>query len=120
MTGFSVTAPAGLEIQHAHEVAGWTAQLDGSTASWTGGSLASNEEVDFSVTLRADVEPGFAELQARQLYADGGVVRWPVRITITPSEESPSQNLALAGVVGLIGVLAVVAIAMLAWRRRNG
>jgi hypothetical protein len=35
-----------------------------------------------------------------------------------PAAESPSQNLALAGVVALIGVLVVVAIAMVAWRRR--
>jgi hypothetical protein len=119
MTAFSVTAPPGLEIEHAHEVAGWNARLDGSTATWTGGSLAPNAQIDFGVTLRADIEPGFADLEARQLYADAGVVRWPVRITITPASESPSQNLALAGVVALIGVLGVVAIAMLAWRRRG-
>ncbi len=119
MTAFSVTAPPGLEIEHAHEVAGWSAQLDGSTATWTGGSLAPNAQIDFGVTLRADVDPGFADLEARQRYADGGVVRWPVRITITPASESPSQSLALGGVVALIGVLAIVAIAMLAWRRRG-
>jgi hypothetical protein len=37
---------------------------------------------------------------------------------VVPGKSSPSQNLALAGVVGLIGVLLVVAVAMLAWRRR--
>jgi hypothetical protein len=41
-----------------------------------------------------------------------------VDVTITPAEDGPSQNLALAGVVGLLGLLVVVAIAMLAWRRR--
>jgi hypothetical protein len=46
-------------------------------------------------------------------------VSWPVAITVTPAEESPSQNLSLAGVIGLIGALLVVAIAMLAWRRRD-
>ena len=51
-------------------------------------------------------------------YPDGGVVTWPVDFTITPAAESPSQNLALAGVVGLVGVLVVVAVAMLALRRR--
>ena len=38
-------------------------------------------------------------------------------MTITPAAESPSQNLALAGVVGLIGLLVVAAIVMLARRR---
>jgi uncharacterized protein involved in exopolysaccharide biosynthesis len=71
------------------------------------------------MTLKADRDPGIIELQAEQRYPDGGVVTWPVDFTITPAAESPSQNLALAGVVGLIGVLVVVAVAMLAWRRRQ-
>ena len=64
------------------------------------------------------MEPGSAALEADQRYDSGAVVKWPVSITVTPAAESPSQNLALAGIVGLIGVLVVVAIAMLAWRRR--
>jgi uncharacterized protein YcnI len=119
MTAFSVTVPAGLEIRHAHVVEGWNEQVDGSTATWTGGSLASRATADFGVTLKADGDPGLVQLQAEQRYADGGVVTWPVDFTITPAAETPSQNLALAGVVGLIGVLVVVAVAMLAWRRRT-
>jgi uncharacterized protein YcnI len=119
MTGLRITAPSGLAIEHAHEVDGWDATYDGSTAAWTGGSLAADVEEIFGVTLAADTEPGVVELTAEQLYADGAVVSWPVAITVTPAEESPSQNLALAGVVGLIGVLLVVAVGMLAWRRRE-
>jgi uncharacterized protein YcnI len=119
MTAFALTVPTGLEIEHAHVVTSWDESVDGSTATWSGGSLAPKEEVDFGMTLKADVEPGLVELQAEQRYADGGVVSWPVALTITPAAESPSQNLALAGVVALIGVLAVVAIAMLAWRRHS-
>jgi uncharacterized protein involved in exopolysaccharide biosynthesis len=70
------------------------------------------------VTLKANAKPGLIELRTEQRYADHGIVEWPVVLTITPAAESPSQNLALAGVVGLIGVLVVVAIAMLAWRRK--
>jgi uncharacterized protein YcnI len=118
MTSFALTVPSGLVIEHAHEVGGWDESIDGSTATWTGGSLAPNVEVAFGITLEADVDPGVVELQAEQRYDDGSVVAWPVALTITPAEESPSENLALAGVVGLIGVLVVVAIAMVAWRRR--
>jgi hypothetical protein len=75
--------------------------------------------VAFGITLAAAAEPGILELTAEQLYADGAVVSWLVPITVTPAESSPSQNLALAGVVGLIGLLLVAAIAMLAWRRRR-
>jgi uncharacterized protein YcnI len=119
MTAFSVTVPDGLEIEHAHVVDGWNEQVEGSTATWTGGSLAPRDTADFGMTLKADRDPGIIELQAEQRYPDGGVVTWPVDFTITPAAESPSQNLALAGVVGLIGVLVVVAVAMLAWRRRQ-
>jgi uncharacterized protein YcnI len=119
MSGFRITAPSGLVIEHAHEVEGWTATFGDSTAEWTGGSLAPDSEQTFGITLEADAEPGVLELTAEQLYADGAVVSWPVAITVTPAEESPSQNLALAGVIGLIGALLVVAIAMLAWRRRS-
>jgi hypothetical protein len=119
MTAFTLTVPAGLEIAHAHEVVGWDESFDASTATWLGGSLAPDAEIGFGITLDADVEPGVVELQAVQRYGDGAEVSWPVALTITPADESPSQNLALAGVVGLIGVLLVAAVAMLAWRRRS-
>jgi hypothetical protein len=118
MTSFVVNVPSGIEIEHAHPADGWSESVEGSAARWTGGSLPARAQVDFRLTLKADVEPGGVSLDAQQLYGDGGVVTWPVSLTITPPTESPSQNLALAGVVGLIGVLVVAAIAMLAMRRR--
>jgi uncharacterized protein YcnI len=120
MTGFRITAPAGLIVEHAHDAEGWTASFDDTGAEWTGGPLGTDVEQIFGITLRADVEPGVFELMAEQLYADRSVVSWPVGITVTPAEESPSQNLAIAGVVALIGVLAVIAIALFALRRRSG
>lgn len=119
MTAFTLTAPDGFVIEHAHEVELWDESVDGSTATWTGGSLAPDVEAAFGVTLKADAAPDTLELTAEQRYDDGAVVSWPVALTITPATESPSQNLALAGIVALIGVLAVVAVAMLAWRRRT-
>jgi uncharacterized protein YcnI len=119
MTMFTITVPAGLEIEHAHPVEGWTEQSTASKASWSGGSLAPGADIPFRVTLKATADPGVVQVQAQQHYRDGGIVSWPVPITILPAEASPSQNLALAGVVGLIGVLLVVAVSMLAWRRRS-
>jgi hypothetical protein len=119
MTGFSLTVPAGLTIEHAHAVDGWTESVDGSVATWTGGTLAPDVEETFGATIEADAEPGVLRVTAEQRYADGGVVTWPVSLTITPAEDTPSQNLALAGVVGLLGVLLVVAIGTVAWRRRG-
>jgi uncharacterized protein YcnI len=118
MTSFVVEVPSGIEIVHVHPASGWSASVEGSTARWTGGALPARKQVDFRLTLKADAEPGAVALGAQQLYGDGGVVTWPVSLTITPPAESPSQNLALAGVVGLIGVLVVAAVATLAMRRR--
>ena len=44
MTGFSITAADGLEIEHAHPAKGWSEQVGGLTASRLGGSLAPGEE----------------------------------------------------------------------------
>ncbi len=119
MTGFSLTVPPGLTIEHAHEADGWSESLEGTTATWTGGALAAEAETSFGATIAASAEPGFGEVIARQLYADGNDVSWTVRLAIAQPESTPSQNLAIAGVVALIGVLVVGAIAMLAWRRRT-
>jgi uncharacterized protein YcnI len=119
MTSFALTAPAGLQMEHAHPVDGWTEESTTSSATWTGGSLAPRADIPFRVTLKPTADPGMLQVKAEQRYSDGGIVSWQVPITILPPKASPSQNLALAGVVGLIGVLLVVAVAMLAWRRRS-
>jgi hypothetical protein len=119
MTGFKITTPAGLEIERAHEVEGWAAVFDSSSATWTGGTLAPDATVTFGITLKAASEPGVLTLTTDQLYADGAAVSWPVAITVTPAEDTPSENLVLAAVVGVIGLLLVVAVALLARRRRQ-
>jgi uncharacterized protein YcnI len=119
MTSFTITVPAGLEITHAHPVDGWTEQVSASKASWTGGSLAPGADLAVTVTVKATADPGTLQMKADQGYADGGIVTWQVPITVLPPATSPSQNLALAGVVGFIGVLIVVAVAVLALRRRS-
>jgi hypothetical protein len=118
MTGFVVTAPPGLVIHHANPVAGWSGVADGTSATWTGGSLPPRQTVRFTIALKADVDPGLVELDTQQLYG-GTAIPWPVQVTVVPAAESPRQNLALAGVVALIGVLVTAAIVMLAWRRRD-
>ena len=119
MTALTITAPPGLRIEHAHPIDGWKERFSTSKAIWTGGALAPGEDIPFRVTLEATADPGILQVEADQGYADGGIVSWQVPITVLPPAASPSQNLALAGVVGLIGVLLVVAVAMLAWRRRS-
>jgi uncharacterized protein YcnI len=119
MTSFTLTPPEGLRIEHVHPAEGWNVGLvNGTTALWSGGSLAASATATFGVTLQADVDPGVVTLQAKQLYDSGAVVEWPVALTVTPAEQSPSENIALAGIVGLIGVIVVVGVVVLALRRR--
>lgn len=119
MTGLRVTVPAGLEIAHAHDITGWTATFDESSASWSGGELAPGAVASFGVTLKAVADLGTLTATADQRYANRPDASWPVTITVLPPEKSPSENFAVAAVVGLIGLLLVVSIVMLAWRRRR-
>jgi uncharacterized protein YcnI len=118
MTSFTLTAPEGIEIEHAHPVDGWEGTVEDGVATWMGGSLAAGDTTDFGATLKANAEPGVVTLAARQNYDSGATVEWSVSLTVTPAAESPSENLALASIVGLVGVLVVIAVALLAWRRR--
>ena len=119
MTSFTLSAPNGIDIQHAHPVDGWNGTVEDGVAKWTGGSLAARSTATFGVTLKADVEPGVVALQAREGYDSGAIVEWPVALTVAPPEQSPSENLALAGIVGFIGVLVVGAVVLLVFRRRT-
>jgi hypothetical protein len=117
MTELYLRAPSGVEVVHAHAPAPWQASFTTSTATWTGGKLAPLTAASFGVVLDASRSPGKVQLQLEQRYDDGGVVRWPLVLTILPGNTSPSQNLGLATVVGIIGLLVVAAIGVLAWRR---
>jgi hypothetical protein len=118
MTGFVVKAPPGLEIEHAHPADGWTEEITGSTATWSGGPLAHLALTKFLISLKATAAPGPVALETELTYDSGAIVRWPVSLTVVPANEN-SQNVALAAVVGLIGLLVVGAVTMLAWRRRT-
>jgi hypothetical protein len=124
MVEFSVTAPAGVTLEHAHPHDGWTERITGSTATWSGGSLPYDRDLDVLLTVRAAVAPGRLELRAEQRYADGGTVRWPVSLTVVPGEGDTSGNMAvrdivIGGGVALVGLLLVAALALLSRRRRG-
>jgi len=84
MTGFAVTVPTGLRIVEAHPMGAWRSEVDGRTATWSGGSLTPEAEATFTLQLEASVEPGTLKLEAEQLYPGGAVVRWPIALTVVP------------------------------------
>ena len=115
MTGFSITVPRDFRIVAARSAEGWSADVHEAGVTWSGGSLAPEADATFTVELEAPVGPGPAGLQAKQLYAGGEVVVWPVALTVIPSSEPSSQNIGwavLTAVVGL-GVLTVIGVALL-------
>ena len=115
MTGFSLTVPRDFRIVAAQSADGWSADVQETGVSWSGGSLAPEADATFTVELEAPAGPGPAELQAKQLYAGGEIVDWPVALTVIPSSEPSSQNIGwavLTAVVGL-GVLTVIGLALL-------
>jgi uncharacterized protein YcnI len=121
MTGFVVTAPAGLEIAGAESPEGWSATVEGQIVTWSGGSLPSKLAETFGLRVQATGDPGGIELDAVQRYADGEV-RWPVALTIVPGaadagSDSGSSGLLVAAIVA-IGLAVFAAIGLLAWRRR--
>jgi hypothetical protein len=122
MTGFAVTAPAGLRIVGAEETEGWVATVDGQTVTWSGRSVPAKLSETFGIRLEADSEPGAVDLDAEQLYADGSV-RWPVTLTVVPGASDSGSDgggswVVLVAILAL-GVLVTTAIAVLAWRRRS-
>jgi uncharacterized protein YcnI len=118
MTGFVVQVPADFRARSAHSAGAWIGTVGGRSASWHGGSVAARRQATFELELEAPSAPGSATFQMEQHYPDGGVVRWPVPLTVVPADE-PAQQLGLALVAG-IGLLLVLAlVGVLLWRRTS-
>jgi hypothetical protein len=119
MTGLSVAVPTGLSIVEAVQPGdGWRGDVDGSTATWTGGTLASGAVTSFSLVLEASGEPGSTTLETVQLYPSGARVPWAVVLTILPGAGS-SGSLGIALVVGAIGLLLMATLVLVLWLRRS-
>jgi hypothetical protein len=125
MTGFRLVAPPGLQILGTGGASGWNEVVEGATATWWGGRVAADTPATFEADLEATTqEPGPAELEGVQLYADGESVTWPFTLTVLPvggSVEEGGGGLG-ASAVAVFAVLAVVLtglIALLIRQRRR-
>jgi hypothetical protein len=118
MTGVSATVPAGLSIVQVLQPGDdWRGVVDGSTATWTGGSLSAGSATSFSLVIEATGEPGSVTMEIVEQYADAARVPWPVALTILPGAES-SGSLGIALVV-VIGLLLVATLGAVVWLRRS-
>lgn len=116
MTGFLVRAPDDFQLVSAPSANGWTGAVSGQEATWHGGPLAPRLQTTFDLEVEAPSAPGPATFEMELHYPDGGVVRWPVQLTVTPADE-PAQQLGLALAVGLVGLLALTLGGAFLWRR---
>ena len=87
--------------------------------TWTGGPLAPNTGAAFALDVAVDeaAAAGPVQLQADQLYPNGGKLPWPVSVTVVPPE-GDSQLVTWAIVAGIF-VLATAAIIAVALVRRG-
>lgn len=120
MTGLVITAPPGVDLQPVAAPAGWSLEVAGDVATWSGGSLAPDATATFAIEARAGRAPGTVAFRAVQRYADGRDVAWDVASTILPGS-SPKQHLGRAVVAAVAGA-AVIGASLLVLRtlRRRG
>ena len=120
MSGVTVSVPAGIRIVRTHSTAGWTARLDGSTATWRGGPLAYLTVETFRLDVDVSARPGPVTLNTRELYPSGATVDWPATLTVTPGPDDGHPEGVGWGWIGAIagvGLLFIAGLAVLAWRR---
>ena len=100
------TMPAGISIVSAGAPAGWTAAVDGSTVTWSGGRITGRTEVAFPVLVEAVVPAGTYGVAARQRYDDGAEVRWTSDLSVLPAsgEPAPDQRPWSAIVAAIVGL----------------
>jgi Domain of unkown function (DUF1775) len=111
----TVDVPKELEIVSARAPAGWIVERTTRTATWSDGSIAGTDTVQFPLELRGLGPAGAVELSARQRYEDGADVDWQAALTVLPATgalapPSHGERAVIAGVVGLVLVAGGLAV----------
>ncbi len=112
----SATMPAGISIESAAAPEGWSATVNGSMVTWSGGRIEGRGETAFSLRILADVSPGTYAVAASQSYDDGATVQWKSDLSVLPAAGAaapegrswPAIAAAIAGIVVLAGSLFIV------------
>ena len=115
-TTLSVTAPPGIAVVSATAPPGWSATVNGSTVTWSGGRIENRATVTFPMHVRAQVRAGTYAFGAVQTYDDRATVEWKAQLSVLPAAgaAAPKQHpwgavaAALAGVVVIAGSLVLV------------
>ena len=92
MSGVTVSVPTGVRIVRTHPTAGWTATLDGQSATWQGGLLAHLTVETFRLDVDVSADPGPVTLNTRELYPSGATVNWPATLTVMPGTDDEQSE----------------------------
>jgi uncharacterized protein YcnI len=105
----AATMPTGISIVAASAPPGWTATVDGSTVTWTGGRITGRSEVAFPVRIEAIVPAGTYGVTARQRYDDGAEVRWKSDLSVLPAtgDATPDQRPWPAIAAAIVGIVVI-------------
>ena len=117
MTGVTVTVPEGFKVLKALPVGGWRTEVTNTVATWSGSGLPARGLANITLDVEARATPGDVELLAKETYPDGGIVQWPVNLTVVPGAE-PAQNLGPALIAGVLGLVALTVVVVLLVKRR--
>jgi uncharacterized protein YcnI len=119
MTSLTLTAPEGIAVTRVSPPPGWWLSIAGRTATWRRGAAA-KAAGPFRIAATTSSAPGTVTFHAAQRYDDGGVVRWPVALTILPgATTTPRQHFLPAFVAAILG-LVLIGFLLFRMRDRHG
>lgn len=116
----TVNAPSGIAIESASSPPGWSADVNDSTVTWTGGRLVDRTTTSFLVRIKAKVRAGTYSFAATQEYSDNAKVNWNADLIVLPASgpAAPEEHPWAAIAAGVIVVLATL-VGLYFFRRRT-
>ena len=105
-TSLEIVAPPGVELSESDPPSGWTLDLRGVRARWTGGRIHVADVVSFSLVVTARASPGTVTFKATQRYDEGRFVSWDAKLTVlsAAAERSPPQHVRRALIASVVGL----------------
>jgi len=103
-----LTVPAGFAIDSFEPSPGWRRTAHGSTISWTGGHVPTDEDAVFRFNAATSGAKTYS-FDVRQTYSDGSVVEW----SGPESSDAPAPSIvAVSSFGGGTSTLAIIALAL--------
>jgi uncharacterized protein YcnI len=107
-TAIELTLPAGFAIDSYEPSPGWKRAAHGSTITWTGGRVPTDEDAVFRFDASTS-GPKTYTFDVRQTYSDGSIVEW----SGPESSDAPAPSIAtVSSFGGGTSTLAIVALAL--------